>query len=84
MIVTFNLKDFPDTALGSFDIEALHPDDFIADLRDLDKAAVLEAAQRQRQSLKNPALSVQAYLDKLLQQKLPESVKLLSEFRFLL
>lgn len=84
VIVTFNLKDFPDTALGSFDIEALHPDDFIADLWDLDKAAVLEAAQRQRQSLKNPALSVQAYLDKLLQQKLPESVKLLSEFRFLL
>ncbi|MFF7109508.1 PIN domain-containing protein [Pseudomonas sichuanensis] len=84
VIVTFNLKAFPDTALGSFDIEALHPDDFIADLWDLDKAAVLEAAQRQRQSLKNPALSVQAYLDKLLQQQLPESVKLLSEFRFLL
>lgn len=84
VIVTFNLKDFPDATLGSFDIEALHPDDFIADLWDLDKAAVLEAAQRQRQSLKNPALSAQAYLDKLLQQKLPESVKLLSEFRFLL
>ncbi|QVM89731.1 PIN domain-containing protein [Pseudomonas entomophila] len=84
VIVTFNLKDFPDTALRGFDIEALHPDDFIADLWDLDKAAVLEAVQRQRQSLKDPPQSVQMYLDKLLQQKLPEAVKLLSGFKFLL
>ncbi len=84
VIVTFNLKDFPRAALSVFDIEALHPDDFIADLWDLDKAAVLEAAQRQRMSLKNPPHSVQQYLDRLLQQKLPESVKLLSEFKSLL
>lgn len=84
VIVTFNLKDFPQAALRRFDIEALHPDDFIADLWDLDKAAVLKAAQRQRISMKNPTHDVQAYLDKLLQQKLPESVKMLSEFKFLL
>lgn len=59
VIVTFNLKDFPKAVLGAFDIEPLHPDDFIADLWDLDKAAVLEAAQRQRISLKNPPHSVQ-------------------------
>ncbi|MCC9007653.1 PIN domain-containing protein [Pseudomonas putida] len=84
VIVTFNLKDFPKAVLGVFDIEPLHPDDFIADLWDLDKAAVLEAAQRQRISLKDPPHSVQQYLDRLLQQKLPETVKLLSEFKFLL
>jgi len=84
VIVTFNLKDFPKSVLGVFDIEPLHPDDFIADLWDLDKAAVLEAAQRQRISLKNPPHSVQQYLDRLLQQKLPETVKLLSGFKFLL
>lgn len=84
VIVTFNLKDFPASVLGSFDIEPLHPDDFIADLWDLDKAAVLEAAQRQRMSLKTPPHSAQEYLDRLLQQKLPESVKLLSEFKFLI
>ncbi|MFJ4396997.1 PIN domain-containing protein [Pseudomonas sp. NPDC089396] len=84
VIVTFNLKDFPAAVLGRFDIEPLHPDDFIADLWDLDKAAVLEAAQRQRMSLKTPPHSVQEYLDRLLQQKLPESVKLLSEFKFLI
>ena len=84
VIVTFNLKDFPKSVLGVFDIEPSHPDDFIADLWDLDKAAVLEAAQRQRISLKNPPHSVQQYLDRLLQQKLPETVKLLSGFKFLL
>ncbi|MBI6921148.1 MULTISPECIES: PIN domain-containing protein [Pseudomonas] len=84
VIVTFNLKDFPKAVLDAFGIESVHPDDFIADLWDLDKAAVLEAAQRQRMSLKHPPHSVQQYLDKLLQQKLPESVKLLSEFKFLL
>ncbi|EPN6726712.1 TPA: PIN domain-containing protein [Pseudomonas putida] len=84
VIVTFNLKDFPKAILGAFDIEPLHPDDFIADLWDLDKAAVLEAAQRQRISLKNPPHNVQQYLDRLLQQKLPETVKLLSAFKFLL
>lgn len=84
VIVTFNLKDFPKDALDAFDIEPLHPDEFIADLWDLDKAAVLEAAQRQRASLKNPPHSARQYLDKLLQQKLPETVKLLSGFEFLI
>ncbi|MDU9390975.1 PIN domain-containing protein [Pseudomonas sp. zfem002] len=83
-IVTFNLKDFPKASLEPFGIEALHPDDFIADLWDLDQAAVLEAARRQRAALKNPPHSVREYLDKLLQQKLPETVKLLSDFEFLL
>ncbi|EMR47300.1 PIN domain-containing protein [Pseudomonas putida] len=84
VIVTFNLKDLPKAVLGAFDIEPLHPDDFIADLWDLDKAAVLEAAQRQRISLKNPPHNVQQYLGRLLQQKLTETVKLLSAFKFLL
>lgn len=84
VIVTFNLKDFPKDVLDTFDIEPVHPDDFIADLWDLDKAAVLEAAQRQRASLKNPPNSARQYLDKLLQQKLPETVKLLSAFEFLI
>lgn len=83
-IVTFNLKDFPQAALDSWGIEALHPDEFIVDLWDLDQAAVVEAAQRQRASLKNPPHTVREYLDKLLQQKLPETVKLLSHFEYVL
>ncbi len=84
VIVTFNLKDFPKAVLAPFDIEALHPDEFIADLWDLDRAAVLQAARQHRGSLKNPPMSASQYLDKLLRQKLPETVRLLGEYEILL
>jgi predicted nucleic acid-binding protein len=32
VLVTFNLRDFPKDVLDIFDVEAMHPDDFIADL----------------------------------------------------
>jgi hypothetical protein len=80
IIVTFNLKDFPRDILSQFNIEPMHPDEFITDLWDIDTAAVLEAAQRQRASLKAPPHSAREYLDRLLLQKLPETVKLLSGY----
>lgn len=84
VIVTFNLKDFPSDALEPFEIEAVHPDDFIADLFDLDRAAVLEAVQAQRASLKNPPHTARELLDRLLVQGLTQSVKLLSEYERLI
>lgn len=77
LIVTFNLKDFPAETLSKYGIEAVHPDDFIADLFDLNASKVLEAAGRHRKSLKNPEKSVEDYLDTLLNQGLPETVSLL-------
>lgn len=35
LIVTSNLKDFPPSALEPFGIDAIHPDNFLLDLRDL-------------------------------------------------
>ncbi|MBS7661653.1 PIN domain-containing protein [Pseudomonas lalucatii] len=84
VIVTFNLKDFPSEVLEPFEIEAVHPDDFIADLFDLDQAAVLEAVQAQRASLKNPPHTARELLDRLLVQGLTQSVKLLSEYERLI
>ena len=46
VIVTFNLKDFPPDVLEPFEIEAMHPDDFIVDLFDLDQAAVILPSSR--------------------------------------
>ena len=68
VIVTFNEKDFPAQALATYGIEAQHPDLFIDNLFDLDQAAVVAAAQRQRAQLKNPPLDVDHYLDVLLRQ----------------
>ena len=53
-IVTFNLRDFPSTALKPYKIEAIHPDKFILSLFEFDEEQVHLAAKRQRQSLKNP------------------------------
>ena len=84
VIVTFNLKDFPAAVLTPFDIEAMHPDDFIADQFDLDQAAVLGAVQAQRASLKRPPLTAREYLDLLARQGLTQTVKLLSGYERLI
>ncbi len=73
-VITFNLKDFPDDALAPYNMRAIHPDDFIMDLCDLNLASVVQAAQRHRASLKNPPFSTEAYLDLLLKQQLPQTV----------
>jgi len=62
VIVTFNEKDFPALALAPYGIEAQHPDLFIDNRFDLDQAAVLAVAQRQRAQLKNPPLDVDSTL----------------------
>ena len=43
VIVTATLPDFPPAALDPFDVEAIHPDEFLCDLLDLDPEAVIES-----------------------------------------
>lgn len=59
VIVTYNLADFPRGSLAEFDIEALHPDEFLSDLFDLNHALVLEAVRMQRSHLRNLPPSLQ-------------------------
>ena len=80
VILTFNLKDFPDVALNPHGIVAQHPDDFLSRQLDLAPDVVCSAAKRQRQSLKNPPLSVDGYLTSLERQGLVETVRALREF----
>jgi predicted nucleic acid-binding protein len=35
VVVTFNLKDFPESALKPYDVEAIHPDEFLLDARQI-------------------------------------------------
>ncbi|MDH1305677.1 PIN domain-containing protein [Pseudomonas fulva] len=84
VIVTYNLKDFPAEILKRFEIEALHPDVFLSDIWDLDQAAVLKAVQKQRAALNNPVYSPRELLDILLKQRLPETVKHLSNHELLI
>lgn len=79
VIVTFNEKDFPASALEEYNIEAQHPDVFIEYLIDLKPYVVLGAAKTCRNRLRNPPKSVQEYLDTLLKQGLTLSVSRLRE-----
>ncbi len=80
VILTFNLKDFPEAELEKYDVEAQHPDEFISDLLDLNASKVLAAITKHRQSLKNPPKSSKEYLDTLLQQGLPGTVSQLRQW----
>ena len=84
VIVTFNLKDFPDVLLAPFGIEAQHPDEFVENLFHLDPSAVVAAAQRQRQQLKNPVMDIDSFLNLLQRQGLSRSVQALASYRAIL
>jgi len=84
VIVTFNVKHFPSESLAQFGIEAQHPDLFIIHLLDLALARVLNAAKRQRASLKNPPKTAEEFLDTLAGQQLPETVARLRDYADLL
>lgn len=84
IIVTLNLKDFPTPELDTFGIEALHPDDFIMDLFDLNCALVLSAVSTQRSNLRNPPMSVDDYFAALLRQGMAQTVKELNKYRQLI
>ncbi len=84
VIVTLNLKDFPSGVLAGFGIEALHPDDFISDLFDLNHSVALNAVRLQRNALKKPPMTTEEFLEMLLKQGLPMTVKALRNYQFMI
>jgi hypothetical protein len=80
IIVTFNLKDFPEDALKPYGIEAQHPDEFLLCQLELAPTVVCAAAQKHRESLQNPPMSVEEFLASLKRQGLAQTVASLREF----
>jgi predicted nucleic acid-binding protein len=80
VIVTMNIRDFPAAALRPFEIEAQHPDEFIAYLLDLAPGAVIAAAQRHRESLRNPTKSADEYIAMLERESLTQTVAVLRDY----
>ena len=83
-IVTTNLKDFPDSELSKYDVEAIHPDDFIYYQIDLAPALTCEAIKRQRETLKAPSKTVDEFLSILQKQQLPKTISTLKNYTNLL
>ncbi|MGH3567031.1 MAG: hypothetical protein ACRDRH_13555 [Pseudonocardia sp.] len=77
VIVTSNIKDFPEAALAPWNIEAKSPDDFVLDQYHLDGPAVHGAVQRVADGWTHPPGSVNDVLDRLERDGLVESAPLL-------
>lgn len=71
VIVTLNLRDFPDAVLARYGISAQHPDEFLAHLFDLQPAVVCAAVREMRACLANPPKTARELLDDLLKAGLP-------------
>ena len=80
VIVTFNLKDFPNAILESYGIRAIHPDEFVMDAISHNLEAVLTAMRKQRSQLKKPALTAMEFLAQLEQQGLSNTANRLAIF----
>lgn len=65
LIVTLNLKDFPEEVLSGFGIEAVHPDTFLEQQFELNEGLVVGTARHHRASLRRPPRSAEEYLDTL-------------------
>lgn len=74
VIVTFNSRHFPASALEPLNIQAQHPDEFVTRLLDTDEAVVCAILRSQRMDLKNPPKSADELLDTLELQGLPRTV----------
>lgn len=63
VIVTLNLRDFPDEVVSRYGIPVQHPDEFLAHPFDLKPAVVCTAVREMRASLANPPKTVRELLD---------------------
>ena len=84
VIVTYNLKDFPDQDLKPYGLEAQHPDLFLTHALDLSTGTVCESVKRCRQRKNNPPFTVEEYLTALQRRELTQFVNELREFSELL
>jgi hypothetical protein len=84
VIVTWNRRDFPESALRPYGIEAQHPDEFVAALLDLSPGDVCSCVRACRQRLKAPPASVDQYLHMLEKQGMLATVAELRLFAQLL
>jgi predicted nucleic acid-binding protein len=62
VLVTFNIKDFPEPALKPYDIVAVHPDEFLLDQLDLYPGLTMAVLRQQAASYRREPTSVPGVL----------------------
>lgn len=80
VIVTQNLKHFPETVLAPYSVEAIHPDEFLCKQLSAAPGAFCDGVRKVRARLRKPAYAVEEYLETLARQGLVETAKELRVF----
>lgn len=71
VLVTFNTKHFPAGSVEPFDLEVVHPDDFLLDQLDLYYAPTLRALTELVEGYDSPAMTVDDFLLALARAHVP-------------
>lgn len=80
VIVTSNLKDFPDDVLNRYGMEAQSPDEFVTNLVELSPGAVVRVVEQQAADLSNPPRTMEELLDLLATRGLARAVAALRSY----
>lgn len=79
VIITLNLKDFPESVLSNYDMDVQSPDEFILNLINQDRKKCLKALENQVRSLNHPPKTRGEVLKTLTNCGLIKSVGLLKD-----
>lgn len=79
LILTFNLRDFPNATLSNYGIEAISPDVFLSEIFETKSHEICLAFERQLRNLKNPPKTREELLNTLEANGLRETVIKLRE-----
>jgi predicted nucleic acid-binding protein len=84
LILTFNLKDFPNNNLEPFGIEARHPDEFLQDLFGISSDLFIEAVRQDFKHYIAPKLAFDTYISDLRKAGLPVTAGLIQSLKVLI
>lgn len=71
VLVTFNLKDYPPESTAAFDVEVIHPDEFLLDQIDLYPGLVLRTLRELVEDYDSPPLTIDDVLNTLARAGVP-------------
>ena len=72
VLVTFNLKDFPDESVDAYDIEIVHPDKFLLDQLDLYPGPTVGVLRQLIADYSSPTLEMEDLLVRLADAGVPD------------
>lgn len=81
VLVTYNLKDFPESSVRNHALEVWHPDRFLSYLLLENRVGFLKAVRMQRRNLSKPPISISDFLTTLEKLRLDETAKALGDHK---